>query len=109
MSESDRVVVRMQTRGRVTVPAAFRRRLGWEDGSEIALEGTARGVLIAPLLASAPLDTVPTEERRGGEDLLLRDLTPGVATTSPGILNMIRLGDALRARLRQPIPAGFSE
>ena len=109
MSESDRVVVRMQTRGRVTVPAAFRRRLGWDEGAEIALEETARGILIAPLLTSAMPNTVYTEERRVGEDLLLRDLTPGAATSSPGILNMIRLGDALRARLRQPIPAGVGD
>ncbi len=109
MTESEQVVVRMQTRGRLTVPAAYRRRHGWDEGAEIVLEETARGILITPRPELARFETTHAEERRAGEELLLRDLSPDTSAPSPGVLNMLRLGEALRARLREPFPASVGD
>ncbi|MGH2460790.1 MAG: hypothetical protein ACRDIY_18190 [Chloroflexota bacterium] len=73
------------------------------------MEETVHGILIAPRLASTRPGLAPVDGCSMGEDLLRRDLNSGPTAPSPGVLTMLRLGDALRSRLRAPIPAGVGD
>lgn len=61
-------LVRVQEKGQVTLPAAFRRRLGLKKGDLVALTETADGVLITPqtVIAAQALDRIGEMLREQG-------------------------------------------
>ncbi|HVC34805.1 MAG TPA: AbrB/MazE/SpoVT family DNA-binding domain-containing protein [Chloroflexota bacterium] len=106
MSVIQQAMVRVQTRGRITVPSDVRKKLNLRHGDVVTLVQTPRGVL----LTSSPLPFLevlgfltPASSDLGA---IGRDPGEAVPADSRGILNMRKLGDALRARLREPVAAG---
>jgi AbrB family looped-hinge helix DNA binding protein len=98
-----RKVVRMQTKGRITIPAELRRKLGLVQGDYLVVEEGPGTVLLTPEqiypLHSEPAVGYPsiTGFTFGSPD--------GTVHESPEVLEMRRLGESLRMRLRSLPPA----
>ena len=107
MEARERATVRIQAKGRLTVPAELRRRIGLNPGDEVVVEETARGLLVMPVMPHLHQpETVLSEPVVPGSPMVSRDRPMGDYFTgermeSPRILDMRKLGDLLRSKLRE--------
>jgi AbrB family looped-hinge helix DNA binding protein len=77
-------LVRVQEKGRITLPAATRKRLGLNKGDLVAVKETSEGVLIVPqgVIAADALDQIGAVLRE--QSLSLDDLIePGLICSPP--------------------------
>lgn len=54
MGKDPKLTTKVSTKGQVILPAAVRKRLGWDAGTELTVEETPQGILLKPLPFGPP-------------------------------------------------------
>jgi AbrB family looped-hinge helix DNA binding protein len=81
MAAEAKVTTQLSTKGQVILPAAIRRRHGWNPGTVLLVEDTAEGVLLRPARPFAPtrVDAVFGMLRRAGPARTVEEMDAAIA------------------------------